>query len=678
MADQISGDNPTEKTAEKLSETPTGVNRYALQCAIVASIVSIIFGYDTGVMSGAMVFIEEELKTNDVQIEVLTGILNLCALVGSLLAGRTSDVIGRRYTIVLASVLFMLGSILMGWGPSYPVLLTGRCTAGLGVGFALMVAPVYSAEIATASHRGLLASLPHLCISIGILLGYLVNYFFSKLPLHIGWRLMLGIAAIPSLVLAFGILKMPESPRWLILQGRLGEGKRILDLVSNSPEEAQVRFHDIKIAAGIDPKCEDEVVKMENKKTHGEGVWKELILRPTPAVRRVLLTALGIHFFQHATGIEAVLLYGPKIFKKAGITAKDKLFLVTIGVGIMKTTFIFTATFLLDKVGRRKLLLTSVGGMVCALTMLGFGLTMAQNSGGKLAWTLVLSIVSAYSFVAVFSIGLGPITWVYSSEVFPLKLRAQGASLGVAVNRVMNATVSMSFLSLTKAITTGGAFFMFAGVAAVAWNFFFFLMPETKGKSLEEIEALFQRDGDHKVRGENGTIEMKEDDVLPAATANQKKDSSDSVLFGRGRYKFFAFAALMLLAFWSMFTGTVTLRLSTEDLNRLSEDIGIPTNHESLDVLEMEEREKVVKHMWDVYTNSRRIKLPQFWQQAFVAAYEELTSDVPGVRDAAIGEIAKMSVARSISLDPTTPSRSMSARVLGRSFKKHSTQASSK
>ncbi|KAG5412637.1 hypothetical protein BRARA_A00203 [Brassica rapa] len=172
---------------------------------------------------------------------------------------------------------------------------------------------------------------------------------------------------------------------------------------------------------------------------------------------------------------------------------------------------------------------------------------------------------------------------------------------------------------------------------------------------------------------------MKEDDVLPAATANQKKDSSDSVLFGRGRYKFFAFAALMLLAFWSMFTGTVTLRLSTEDLNRLSEDIGIPTNHESLDVLEMEEREKVVKHMWDVYTNSRRIKLPQFWQQAFVAAYEELTSDVPGVRDAAIGEIAKMSVARSISLDPTTPSRSMSARVLGRSLKKilHKPAASS-
>ncbi|CAE6155730.1 unnamed protein product [Arabidopsis arenosa] len=660
-------------------EKPAGVNRFALQCAIVASIVSIIFGYDTGVMSGAMVFIEEDLKTNDVQIEVLTGILNLCALVGSLLAGRTSDIIGRRYTIVLASILFMLGSIMMGWGPNYPVLLSGRCTAGLGVGFALMVAPVYSAEIATASHRGLLASLPHLCISIGILLGYLVNYFFSKLPMHIGWRLMLGIAAVPSLVLAFGILKMPESPRWLIMQGRLKEGKEILELVSNSPEEAELRFQDIKAAAGIDPKCVDDVVKMEGKKTHGEGVWKELILRPTPAVRRVLLTALGIHFFQHATGIEAVLLYGPRIFKKAGITTKDKLFLVTIGVGIMKTTFIFTATLLLDKVGRRKLLLTSVGGMVMALTMLGFGLTMAQNAGGKLAWALVLSIVAAYSFVAFFSIGLGPITWVYSSEVFPLKLRAQGASLGVAVNRVMNATVSMSFLSLTSAITTGGAFFMFAGIAAVAWNFFFFLLPETKGKSLEEIEALFQRDGDK--------IEMKEDDALPttttttgtatgAAIANSKKENSDAVLFGRGRYKFWAFAAILLLAFWSMFTGTVTLRLSTGNLNRLSEDLGIP-NYENLDVLEMEEREKVVKHMWDVYTNSRRIKLPRFWQEAFVAAYEELTSDVPGVREAAIGEIAKMSV-RSITLDPP-PSRSMSARDLGRNLKRilHKPAASS-
>ncbi|ESQ53428.1 hypothetical protein EUTSA_v10026362mg [Eutrema salsugineum] len=179
---------------------------------------------------------------------------------------------------------------------------------------------------------------------------------------------------------------------------------------------------------------------------------------------------------------------------------------------------------------------------------------------------------------------------------------------------------------------------------------------------------------------------MKEEDALPTTTstgtatgtamANSKKDNSDSALFGRGRYKFWAFAAILLLAFWSMFTGTVTLRLSTGNLNRLSDDRGF-TNYENLDVLEMEEREKVVKHMWDVYTNSHRIKLPRFWQEAFVAAYEELTSDVPGVRDAAFGEIAKMSV-ESIPLDPP-PSRSMDARELRRSLKRipHKPAASS-
>ncbi|XP_048334706.2 probable polyol transporter 3 isoform X3 [Ziziphus jujuba] len=338
-------------------ESQTKFNKYACACAIVASMISIIFGYDTGVMSGAMIFIKEDLKINDVQVEVLAGILNLCALIGSLTAGRTSDYIGRRYTIVLSSVIFLVGAILMGYGPNYAVLMAGRCIAGIGVGFALMIAPVYSAEISSPTSRGTLTSLPELCISFGILLGYVSNFGFGKLTLKLGWRMMLGIAALPSIALALCILKMPESPR------------------------------------------------------------------------------------------------------------------------------------------------------------------------------------------------------------------------------------------------------------------------------------------------------MKDDDGLPTTTANTKKESSDSsLIFGKGRYKFWALAAILLLAFWSMFTGTVTLRWSAGNLNRLSDDLDIPI-HDDLDVLEMEERENVVKHMWDIYTNSRRIRLPRFWQEAFEAAYEDLTSDVPGVREAAISEIAKMSV-RSIDLDP--------------------------
>ncbi|KAL5074555.1 hypothetical protein RYX36_004285 [Vicia faba] len=255
----------------------TSLNKYALACALVASMVSIVSGYDTGVMSGAMIFIKEDLGISDTQQEILAGILNVCALVGSLTAGRTSDVIGRRYTIFLASILFIIGAILMGYGPNYAVLMVGRCVCGLGVGFALMVAPVYSTEISSAASRGFLTSLPEICIALGIFLGYISNYFLGKhFSLKLGWRLMLGIAAIPSIFVAFVILSMPESPRWLVMQGQLGKAKKVLLRVSNTAQEAELRFKDIKIAAGIDENCTDEIVKV-SQKSQGEGVWRELI-----------------------------------------------------------------------------------------------------------------------------------------------------------------------------------------------------------------------------------------------------------------------------------------------------------------------------------------------------------------------------------------------------------------
>ncbi|XP_021718474.1 probable polyol transporter 3 [Chenopodium quinoa] len=487
------------------------LNKFACAAAILASTISIIFGYDTGVMSGAMIFIKEDLKINDTQIEVLAGILNLCALVGSLIAGRTSDYIGRRYTIVVASTLFLLGSILMGYGMNFAVLMTGRCIAGFGVGFALMIAPIYTAEISSATHRGKLSSLPEFCISLGILLGYVSNYMFGKLTLKLGWRLMLGVAAIPSLGLIFGVLKMPESPRWLVMKGRTEDAKRVLKLVSNSKHEAEIRLEDIITTV--------ESSKMLDKKSQTEfSLWKELLFKPTLAVRWTLFAAIGIHFFEHATGIEAVILYSPRIFKAVGITSKNKLLLANVGLGVVKTLFILVATFLLDKVGRRPLLLTSTAGVILALIALGVGLTFTScyphgnttsamlpiqekfcrlpivaNSKNHASWALALSICATYIYMAFFSIGISPITWVYTSEIFPLKFRAVGAGLAVAVNRFMNAAVSMSFISMYKAITIGGTFFLFGGLAMMAWLFFYFFLPETKGKSLEEIEMMFSK-----------------------------------------------------------------------------------------------------------------------------------------------------------------------------------------
>ncbi|PIN01822.1 putative transporter (major facilitator superfamily) [Handroanthus impetiginosus] len=465
-------------------------NKYALACSFLASMTSILLGYDIGVMSGAIIYIRRDIHMTDVQKEVIMGILNVYSLLGSAAAGRTSDWIGRRYTIVLAGAIFFIGALLMGFATSYSFLMVGRFVAGIGVGYALMIAPVYTAELAPASSRGFLSSFPEVFINFGILLGYVSNYAFSKIPQHLGWRFMLGIGAIPSVFIAIAVLAMPESPRWLIMQGRLGDAKRVLDKTSDSLEESKLRLADIKEAAGIPEHCNDDIVSVP-KRHHGEGVWRELLLHPTPTVRHILICAVGIHFFQQASGIDSVVLYSPEIFERAGIKKDTDKLLATMGVGFTKTIFILVATFLLDKIGRRPLLLSSVAGMILSLVGLGVGLTIIENSDHKLIWAIALCISTVLSYVAFFSIGMGPITWVYSSEIFPLRLRAQGCSIGVAMNRVTSGVISMTFISLYKAISIGGAFFLYGGIAVVAWMFFYTLYPETQGKTLEEMDTLF-------------------------------------------------------------------------------------------------------------------------------------------------------------------------------------------
>uniref|UniRef100_A0A7N0T3L7 Major facilitator superfamily (MFS) profile domain-containing protein n=1 Tax=Kalanchoe fedtschenkoi TaxID=63787 RepID=A0A7N0T3L7_KALFE len=481
----------TEDLESSVADKKRPRNKYAMACALLASMTSILLGYDIGVMSGASIYIKKDLHLNDLKVELLVGSLNLYSLLGSFAAGRTSDWIGRRYTIVLAGVIFFAGALLMGFATNYAFLMFGRFVAGVGVGYALMIAPVYTAEVSPASSRGFLTSFPEVFINAGILLGYVSNYGFSRLRLTLGWRLMLGVGAVPSVFLALGVLAMPESPRWLVMQGRLGEAKKVLDKTSDSGEEAGLRLGEIKAAAGIPEECNEDVVKVSNR-SHGEGVWRELLVKPTRMVRHILIAGVGIHFFQQASGIDAVVLYSPRIFDKAGITNDDQKLLATVAVGFVKTMFILVATFLLDRVGRRPLLLTSVGGMVAALAVLGFGLTVIdQHSEQRQVWAVGLCIAMVLCYVAFFSIGMGPITWVYSSEIFPLRLRAQGTSMGVAVNRVVSGVISTTFLSLSDAMTIGGAFFLFAGIAACGWGFFWVALPETQGKTLEEMGLLF-------------------------------------------------------------------------------------------------------------------------------------------------------------------------------------------
>lgn len=311
---------------------------------------------------------------------------------------------------------------------------------------------------------------------------------------------MLGVGAIPSVFLGIGVLAMPESPRWLVMVGRIGDAKRVLEKISNSVEESRLRLADIKEAVlGIplgNEESHDDVVSVPNRRSGGagSGVWKELLLHPTPTVRHILIAAVGIHFFQQASGVDSVVMYSPRIFEKAGITNTTDRLLATIAVGFSKTIFILVATFLLDKHGRRVLLLSSAAGMAVSLIGLATGLTIIENYGHhdqKLTWAIALCITCTLSSVGFFSIGMGPIPWVYSSEVFPLRLRAQGCGLGVAANRLTSGILLIIFIPLYKAITIGGAFYLFSGITVVAWVFFYTLLPETRGRSLEEMEALF-------------------------------------------------------------------------------------------------------------------------------------------------------------------------------------------
>ncbi|KAI9123634.1 hypothetical protein K1719_004934 [Acacia pycnantha] len=467
---------------------PTRKQNLILFTALLASLNSILVGYDIGVMGGAIINIRRDLHITDVQVEILKWIINLYSLIGSFLAGRTSDWIGRRYTILLVGGLFLVGTILMSLSPNYAFLLFGYCVFGVGVGFALMIVPVYTAEVSNASFRGLLTSIPELSINYGILLGYSFNFLCPEL----GWRQMLRAGILPSLLFQVGVLATSESPRWLVMRGRLGDARRVLqEIISDSEQEAQQRLADIKLAVGIPESCNDDVVEAINKQNSGKGVWKEMFITATPAVRHIIVDVISIHFFQQAIGLDSVILYSPTIFEKVGITSDSQKLLATVVIVFTKTIFIVVATCLLDRFGRRPMLLTSFGGLIVSLFTLATCLTVIGHSDKKVMWAVVLSITMVLFSVASFSIGVGPIAGVYCTEILPLRLRAQGVAMGVMVNRTICGVISMTFLSLSKAITIGGAFFLYGTIAIIGWIFFFIVFPETRGKTLEEMEASF-------------------------------------------------------------------------------------------------------------------------------------------------------------------------------------------
>ncbi|EES17097.1 polyol transporter 5 [Sorghum bicolor] len=463
--------------ADATPPPPPKRNKYPFFCAVLASMTSVLMGYNVAVTSGAQIFMAEDLGVSDAQIEVLSGVINIYSLVGALLAGWTSDRLGRRLTIVLANAFFLVGPLAMALARGYALLMVGRFVAGVGVGYALVIAPVYAAEIAPPSSRGLLTSLPEIFINTGVMLSYVSNLAFSGLPVHLSWRVMFAAGVVPTVFLAAGVLTMPESPRWLAMKGRVAEAKAVLDRTSDTPAEAEQRLLEIQ-----------DVVTNSSSGVGGGGAWKEVATKA--GVRRVLAMVLTLQFFQQASGIDSVVLYGPRVLAMAGVTSNTLLLSLNVLFGVAKAGSILVAMALADRVGRRPLLLVSTGGMTAALLVLGS--LFAAFAGAKDdAAVAAVSVAAVVAFVVAFSVGLGPLAWVYSSEILPLRLRGQGAGLGTAMNRIMSGVVTMTFISLYQGITMAGAFYLYAAIAAASFVFVYACLPETRGRSLEDMEELF-------------------------------------------------------------------------------------------------------------------------------------------------------------------------------------------
>ncbi|XP_023743044.1 probable polyol transporter 4 [Lactuca sativa] len=462
-----------EMDLEQKKQTRFNTKHFVFACAVFASLNSVLLGYDVGVMGGAIIFMQQDLKISEVQVEVIVGILNIVSLIGSLAGGKASDTIGRKRTMAFGAFIFQFGVIVMTIAPNFGILLIGRLVAGIGIGFAVLIVPIYIVEISPTTSRGLLTSFPEIFINFGILLGYVSSYVFRGLPVNINWRIMLGIGIIPSVFIGFALLVIPESPRWLAMNNRIDEARLVLLKTNDNEMEIDERLNEIR--------------KVALNANDARLVWKELV-NPTPGVKRMLIAGCGIQCFQQITGIDAIVYYSPMIFKSAGITGNSRLLGTTMAVGFTKAFVIVVAIVLIDRIGRKPLLYVSTIGMTLCTLSLGIAFSVLKNSSIGMESVVVFVCGN----VGFFSIGIEPVCWVLSSEIFPLRLRSQASAIGVVGNRVISGIVAMSFLSIARRITMGGVFFLFAIISGFSVLFVHKCVPETKGKSLEQIETIFQ------------------------------------------------------------------------------------------------------------------------------------------------------------------------------------------
>jgi SP family galactose:H+ symporter-like MFS transporter len=432
--------------------------------SIISALSGLLFGYDTGVISGAILFVQKDFHLGTFQEEVVVSAVLLGAMIGATFGGKLSDRFGRRAVLMQVAVLFAAGAIGTAMATTTVWLSLGRFIVGVAIGIASFTAPLYISEISPAEVRGKLVSLNQLMITIGIVCSYLADYALSDAA---AWRWMFGLAVVPALILLVGLFFVPESPRWFMTRFSRDRAREVLRKVRNSRD------------------VEAELDEIEGSLGQQEGTWHELW---GAELRLPLVIGIGLAAFQQFTGINTVIYYAPTIFQFAGLHSESAAILATAGVGIVNVLFTVLALRLIDWVGRRPLLLYGLVGMIASLAALGFGF-LSPHLTHALAWVSVICIMS---YVACFAISLGPIFWLMISEIYPLKIRGRAMGLATLANWGSNLLVALTFLSLLRLLGRAWTFWLYAAVGLLAWIFVKRLIPETKGKTLEQIERQWR------------------------------------------------------------------------------------------------------------------------------------------------------------------------------------------
>ncbi len=429
--------------------------------AAIAGIGGMLFGYDTGVISGAILFIKPAFQLSTVMEENVISAVLLGAMFGAAVGGGLGERLGRRLTIIAAGLCFALGTSICALAPNVWVLILGRLVVGLSIGVASFSVPLYISEIAPPAARGWLVSVNQLALTIGIVLSYLTDYWLAPSQ---SWRWMFAIALIPSLALVAGMWILPESPRWLVHHGATGRAKKVL----------------MRLRGGAD--AEPELQAIQDSLRSQTGGWAQLW---TPGVRPALLVGIALAAFQQVTGINTVIYYAPTILQSTNLGSASVTLLATTGIGLVNVLFTLVAMLLLDRIGRRPLLLTGLGLMAFSLALLGLSFALSALFGGAQGWiaTLCLGL-----YVGAFAIGLGPVFWLLIAEIYPLSVRSSAMSIATFVNWGANLGVALTFLSLTQAIGRPGTFWLYSAVTVAALVFTWHWVPETRGKTLEQIE----------------------------------------------------------------------------------------------------------------------------------------------------------------------------------------------